>query len=131
GTGFTHLTEHEVVQIHEHLTQFSDYFFNLKQLVTSHLYIFEKRLLIAVRSLTRALHDVMWKFNEEEENYKERCKKKITDYLRIQDISLTDDEICDAIDNGDIFEKTKGDQIHSFVFQILLAYSDKKALFED
>ncbi|RCN40678.1 SNARE domain protein [Ancylostoma caninum] len=75
-----------------------------------------------VRSLTRALHDVMWKFNEEEENYKERCKKKITDYLKIQDISLTDDEICDAIDNGDIFEKTKG---------ILLAYSDKKALFED
>ncbi|EYB96369.1 hypothetical protein Y032_0151g2832 [Ancylostoma ceylanicum] len=75
-----------------------------------------------VRSLTRALHDVMWKFNEEEENYKERCKKKITDYLKIQDISLTDDEICDAIDNGDIFERTKG---------ILLAYSDKKALFED
>uniref|UniRef100_A0A183GBY6 t-SNARE coiled-coil homology domain-containing protein n=1 Tax=Heligmosomoides polygyrus TaxID=6339 RepID=A0A183GBY6_HELPZ len=35
---------------------------------------------------------------------------------------LTDDEISDAIDNGDIFEKTKG---------ILLAYSDKKALFED
>ncbi|KAK6031467.1 putative flagellar protein FliS [Ostertagia ostertagi] len=75
-----------------------------------------------IRSLTRALHDVIWKFSEEEEHYKERCKKKITDYLRIQDISLTDDEISDAIDNGDIFEKTKG---------ILLAYSDKKALFED
>ncbi|KHJ92957.1 Skp1 family, tetramerization domain protein [Oesophagostomum dentatum] len=75
-----------------------------------------------VRSLTRALHDVMWKFSEEEENYKERCKKKITDYLKIQDISLTDDEISDAIENGDIFERTKG---------ILLAYSDKKALFED
>ncbi|VDK50852.1 unnamed protein product [Cylicostephanus goldi] len=70
----------------------------------------------------------MWKFNEEEENYKERCKKKITDYLKIrgpfieEDIKLTDDEISDAIDNGDIFERTKG---------ILLAYSDKKALFED
>ncbi|VDM74623.1 unnamed protein product [Strongylus vulgaris] len=75
-----------------------------------------------VRGLTRALHDVMWKFNEEEENYKERCRKKITDYLKIQDITLTDDEISDAIDNGDIFERTKG---------ILLAYSDKKALFED
>ncbi|KAK6760104.1 hypothetical protein RB195_021569 [Necator americanus] len=75
-----------------------------------------------VRSLTRALHDIMWKFNEEEEKYKERCKKKITDYLKIQDISLTDDEISDAIDNGNIFEKTKG---------ILLAYNDKKALFED
>lgn len=75
-----------------------------------------------IRSLTRALHDVIWKFSDEEEQYKERCKKKITDYLKIQDISLTDDEISDAIDNGDIFEKTKG---------ILLAYSDKKALFED
>ncbi|XGW35634.1 hypothetical protein V3C99_019106 [Haemonchus contortus] len=75
-----------------------------------------------IRSLTRALHDVIWKFSEEEEHYKERCKKKITDYLKIQDITLTDDEISDAIDNGDIFEKTKG---------ILLAYSDKKALFED
>ncbi|CAJ0610424.1 unnamed protein product [Cylicocyclus nassatus] len=75
-----------------------------------------------IRTLTRALHSVMWKFNEEEENYKERCKKKITDYLKIQDIKLTDDEISDAIDNGDIFERTKG---------ILLAYSDKKALFED
>ncbi|WKY15201.1 hypothetical protein Q1695_000584 [Nippostrongylus brasiliensis] len=75
-----------------------------------------------IRSLTRALHDVIWKFSEEEEHYKERCKKKITDYLKIQDISLTDDEISDAIDSGDIFEKTKG---------ILLAYSEKKALFED
>uniref|UniRef100_A0A0K0D6U5 t-SNARE coiled-coil homology domain-containing protein n=1 Tax=Angiostrongylus cantonensis TaxID=6313 RepID=A0A0K0D6U5_ANGCA len=75
-----------------------------------------------IRSLTRALHDVLWKFNEEEEIYKERCRKKITDYLRIQDISLTDEEISDAIDNGDIFERTKG---------ILLAYNDRKALFED
>ncbi|CAJ0597833.1 unnamed protein product [Cylicocyclus nassatus] len=75
-----------------------------------------------VHTLTRALHSVMWKFNEEEENYKERCKKKIIDYLKIQDIKLTDDEISDAIDNGDIFEKTKS---------ILLACSDKKALFED
>ncbi|VDK52439.1 unnamed protein product [Cylicostephanus goldi] len=75
-----------------------------------------------VRMLTQALLNVIWKFNEEEENYKERCMKKITDYLKIQDIKLTDDEISDAIDNGDIFERTKG---------ILLAYRDKKALFED
>ncbi|KAJ1353409.1 hypothetical protein KIN20_010032, partial [Parelaphostrongylus tenuis] len=75
-----------------------------------------------IRSVTRALHDVLWKFGEEEEIYKERCRKKITDYLKIQDISLTDEEISDAIDNGDIFEKTKG--IH-------LAYNDRKALFED
>ncbi|VDM51759.1 unnamed protein product, partial [Angiostrongylus costaricensis] len=74
-----------------------------------------------IRGLTRALYDVLWKFNEEEEIYKERCRKKITDYLRIH-ISLTDEEISDAIDNGDIFERTKG---------ILLAYNDRKALFED
>lgn len=75
-----------------------------------------------IRSLTRALHDILWKFSEEEEIYKERCRKKITDYLKIQDISLSDEEISDAIDNGDIFERTKG---------ILLAYNDRKALFED
>lgn len=45
-------------------------------------------LIFQIRSLTRALHDVIWKFSDEEEQYKERCKKKITDYLKIRMCAL-------------------------------------------
>uniref|UniRef100_A0A1I7XVA9 t-SNARE coiled-coil homology domain-containing protein n=1 Tax=Heterorhabditis bacteriophora TaxID=37862 RepID=A0A1I7XVA9_HETBA len=75
-----------------------------------------------VMTLIKALHDVMSKFNDEQEIYKEQCTKNITNYLKIHGMSLSEDEISDVVDSGDINELTKG---------IVLAYSDRKALFED
>ncbi|CAB3400587.1 unnamed protein product [Caenorhabditis bovis] len=75
-----------------------------------------------VRSITKSLETIMLKFNKEQNDYKEKATKKITEYLKIRNIQLTDDEVEDAVNTGNLSDLTKG---------VMLALSEKKALYDD
>lgn len=75
-----------------------------------------------VRAIYRTFETLMIKFNKEQEEYKEKAKRKIVDYLKIRNMELSDEEIEDAVSSGNLSELTKG---------VMLALSEKKALYDD
>ncbi|CAI5454562.1 unnamed protein product [Caenorhabditis angaria] len=75
-----------------------------------------------VRSIYKTFETVMLKFNKEQEEYKDKAKKKIVDYLKIKNMQLSDEEIEDAVSSGNLSELTKG---------VMLALNEKKALYDD
>lgn len=75
-----------------------------------------------VRTIFKTLEMTMLKFNKEQEEYKEKAKRKIVDYLKIRNMQLSDEEIEDAVSSGNLSELTKG---------VMLAMNEKKALYDD
>ncbi|CAL2050097.1 unnamed protein product [Caenorhabditis brenneri] len=75
-----------------------------------------------VRSIYRTFETVMNKFNKEQEEYRDKAKRKIVDYLKIRNMQLSDEEIEDAVSSGNLSELTKG---------VMLALNEKKALYDD
>uniref|UniRef100_A0A1I7T778 t-SNARE coiled-coil homology domain-containing protein n=1 Tax=Caenorhabditis tropicalis TaxID=1561998 RepID=A0A1I7T778_9PELO len=75
-----------------------------------------------VRSIYRTFETIMNKFNREQEEYRDKAKRKIVDYLKIRNMQLSDDEIEDAVSSGNLSELTKG---------VMLALNEKKALYDD
>lgn len=75
-----------------------------------------------VRGVIRLLEVSMASFNREQEAYKSKAAKNISDYLKIRDITASAEEIEEAINEGNISEFTKG---------VILSHHDKMALYED
>ncbi|CAI2357097.1 unnamed protein product [Caenorhabditis sp. 36 PRJEB53466] len=75
-----------------------------------------------VRSIFKTFETITVKFNKEQEEYKEKAKTKIMDYLKIRNMQLSEEEIEDAVSSGNLSELTKG---------VMLALSEKKALYDD
>ncbi|CAD6185562.1 unnamed protein product [Caenorhabditis auriculariae] len=75
-----------------------------------------------VYAIEKSLVTLLGKFNAEQIDYKEKAVKKITEYLRIKDIEVPDDEIAEAVSSGNISDLTKG---------VILGYNEKKALYQD
>jgi t-SNARE complex subunit (syntaxin) len=71
--------------------------------------------------LNRAIRTVLTDFNNEQIRYKEKCKARMHQCLKIADNEMTDDEIDSAIEKGQ-FYSTKS---------ILMGDRDKKLLYED
>uniref|UniRef100_A0A914WU21 t-SNARE coiled-coil homology domain-containing protein n=1 Tax=Plectus sambesii TaxID=2011161 RepID=A0A914WU21_9BILA len=61
-----------------------------------------------VTSLSTHLNNVLRAFAEEQANYRDRCKKKISSFLEIYGGKMTDDEIDDAIETGKLLDFTHG-----------------------
>uniref|UniRef100_A0A8R1HRX7 t-SNARE coiled-coil homology domain-containing protein n=1 Tax=Caenorhabditis japonica TaxID=281687 RepID=A0A8R1HRX7_CAEJA len=75
-----------------------------------------------VRTIYKTFETIMIKFNKEQEEYKDKAKSKIVDYLKIRNMQLSDEEIEDAVSSGNLSELTKG---------VMLALNEKKALYDD
>uniref|UniRef100_A0A8R1E1A2 t-SNARE coiled-coil homology domain-containing protein n=1 Tax=Caenorhabditis japonica TaxID=281687 RepID=A0A8R1E1A2_CAEJA len=75
-----------------------------------------------IRVLNMSFETIMLKFNEEQIEYKESAARKIVDYMRKQNIEVSDSQIHSAIESGNLFQLTRN--IH-------LGVHAKKALFED
>ncbi|CAI2295522.1 unnamed protein product [Caenorhabditis sp. 36 PRJEB53466] len=75
-----------------------------------------------IRVLNMSFESIMIKFNEEQTEYKRRAAQKIGDYLRKQNIEVSDAQIDEAIESGSLFQLTRN--VHLGVHQ-------KRSLFED
>uniref|UniRef100_A0AC34G689 t-SNARE coiled-coil homology domain-containing protein n=1 Tax=Panagrolaimus sp. ES5 TaxID=591445 RepID=A0AC34G689_9BILA len=71
--------------------------------------------------LNRAVTKVLMDFNNEQIRYKEKCKTRMHQYLKIADNQMTDDEIDSAIEKGHFYNTTS----------LLMGDRDKKLLYED
>ncbi|KAI1729653.1 syntaxin domain-containing protein [Ditylenchus destructor] len=71
--------------------------------------------------LSKRSHGLLMSFNNEQVQYRDKCKSKINSYLSISGLQMNEDEVEDAIESGKLFN-TVG---------ILMAERDKKILFED
>jgi t-SNARE complex subunit (syntaxin) len=72
-------------------------------------------------AINRRLRDTLYAFNQEQLQYRDKCKSKINSYLTISNLQMPDDEVDEAIESGRLFN-TVG---------IMMAERDKKNLFED
>lgn len=75
-----------------------------------------------IRVLNLSFETIMNRFNDEQIEYKERAARKIADYLRKQNIEVSDEQINEAIESGSLAQLTRN--VHLGEYQ-------KKALFED
>ncbi|GMT35632.1 hypothetical protein PFISCL1PPCAC_26929 [Pristionchus fissidentatus] len=75
-----------------------------------------------VTHLNRVLINITTKFSEEQVAYKEKSRKKYTEYLRVLNTDLPDDVLDDALENGTLSETIKG---------VILAREEKKALLDE
>ncbi|CAB3409024.1 unnamed protein product [Caenorhabditis bovis] len=75
-----------------------------------------------IRVLNMTFEAIVTHFNEDQVEYKEKAACKISEYLKLQNIEVSDDQIDDAIESGNLGLLTKN--IH-------LGIAQKKALFED
>lgn len=73
------------------------------------------------RTITRTFQNVLVDFNTEQVSYKEKCEKKISDYLKIAGLHMDDDDVEKAIEKGNLFDTAS----------IMLAERDKKQLYDD
>ncbi|CCD62783.2 Putative syntaxin-3 [Caenorhabditis elegans] len=75
-----------------------------------------------VKSIYKTFENIMLNFNREQDEYKEKAKRKIVDYLKIRNMQLSDEEIENAVSSGNLSEVTKG---------VMLALNEKKALYDE
>ncbi|VDM39445.1 unnamed protein product [Toxocara canis] len=75
-----------------------------------------------VMALTKKFQNALLAFNNEQLRYKEKCKQKITSYLSLSGRNMPEEDIDKAIENGQLFDYTKG---------LILAQRDKKALYDE
>uniref|UniRef100_A0A0N5A851 t-SNARE coiled-coil homology domain-containing protein n=1 Tax=Syphacia muris TaxID=451379 RepID=A0A0N5A851_9BILA len=75
-----------------------------------------------IMALTRKFQNVLLAFNDEQMVYKDKCKQKIQSYLSLSGQKISDDDIEKAIEDGQLFDYTKG---------LILAQRDKKALYDE
>ncbi|CAD5216301.1 unnamed protein product [Bursaphelenchus xylophilus] len=73
------------------------------------------------RTLTRAFHNLLNDFNEEQLHYKSQCEKTIAKFLRISGVQLDEDQVDQAIEKGELFNTVS----------LLMGDREKKALYED
>uniref|UniRef100_A0A914W921 t-SNARE coiled-coil homology domain-containing protein n=1 Tax=Plectus sambesii TaxID=2011161 RepID=A0A914W921_9BILA len=61
-----------------------------------------------VMSLSTHLNNVLRAFAEEQAKYRDRCIQKISEYLKFSGRKMTDDDIDNAIESGNLFDFTHG-----------------------
>ncbi|VDN07391.1 unnamed protein product [Thelazia callipaeda] len=73
-------------------------------------------------TLTRKFQCLLVAFNDEQLSYKDKCKRKISSYLKISENAMNDEDLESVIEKGTLFEYTK---------QLVLAERAKKALYDE
>jgi len=72
-------------------------------------------------SIGQDVAQLLFQFNKEQMDYKEKCQKRINNYLNISGIHMPEDEIDAAIESGQLFNTVS----------VVMGEQEKKRLFED